>query len=617
MSRDSHRKGPNYIHPVKASAVGSRNSSHRSGRNEYAESKVIIDDEIDKVLNHVEAKLPPEVLEKLHVGGTVKEILHNYYNQGFQNMYNRYLVTVEDEMSKKFRDMVDKEESKNLSGYASREVTEMLDQMGGVENFNNEELETSIVDIYHHLQSHVDKASFDLDRRTAAILKEKADIGALVDGNQSFSLVKCLIADNQVKPETVSDLILAINVLEAEMLNPVFHFNIGAEHVIKEVISDHILNRIDEEVDRLAKESGEEELGDKERLFKKINLVGDHIDEDDGAEDARQYDFVAKEILEVISGAGDELEADALGVNANIQRIVDKEALRTKGFHASVNALTHILDSSKLGYQHIENFKNVRKVVIREYEETASVDLPDERYSVTLSYNDNEQLREMRAAYCQQMEEFEAEIDKLWAVFDKVFETEKDDREMLDYMDVAESVLSEEDTGKKGKKGQEPEESDEKEDVWNEISFLALGKDDQVRANETFTQKRKYLKKKLGLVAEKIQRLYKMDNPAERVVLDRRVEFLKDRFEQFTRQYNPFHVKPGILVELQISTIKRQEETLKSMSYVMQDFLNEVSKGFSDPGIEAFKTRKQAEAVDNSHVFSSPPEATAVEETAE
>ena len=128
MARGSIPKGPNVIHPEKPSAVGSRNSVHRHGRNEYEEAQAIIDEEVDKVLNHVAAKLPPEVLEKLHVGGNVKEILHNYYNQSFQNMFNRYVITVEDEMSKRFRNLVDEEESRNLNNYSPRDTGRLLEQ---------------------------------------------------------------------------------------------------------------------------------------------------------------------------------------------------------------------------------------------------------------------------------------------------------------------------------------------------------------------------------------------------------------------------------------------------------------------------------------------------------
>ena len=151
MARDLVVKGPRYVHPEKPGAVGSRNSLNRNNRDEYAESKIIIDEEVDKILNHIHAKLPPEVLEKLDVMGSIKSKLHNYFNQEFQNMLNRYIVTMEDEMAKKVRDLVDKEEFRILNRYTPREVSELIDKIGGIEKFNTGEIERSIVNMYGHL----------------------------------------------------------------------------------------------------------------------------------------------------------------------------------------------------------------------------------------------------------------------------------------------------------------------------------------------------------------------------------------------------------------------------------------------------------------------------------
>ena len=70
MSVD-YLQGPKMVHPEEPSAVGSRNSMNRDGRDEYAESRQIIDEEVDKILNHIESKLPPEVLQELRDLGYV------------------------------------------------------------------------------------------------------------------------------------------------------------------------------------------------------------------------------------------------------------------------------------------------------------------------------------------------------------------------------------------------------------------------------------------------------------------------------------------------------------------------------------------------------------------
>ena len=91
-------KSPNVFHPEKLSAVGSRNSLAQEFRDQQAEVDLLMSEEVDKVMNHITSKLPKEVTEKLDVMGGLKEKLYNYFNQNYQNMFNRYIVTSEDEM---------------------------------------------------------------------------------------------------------------------------------------------------------------------------------------------------------------------------------------------------------------------------------------------------------------------------------------------------------------------------------------------------------------------------------------------------------------------------------------------------------------------------------------
>jgi len=200
MARETIVKSPNFVHPEKPSAVGSRNSLHRQNRDEYEEAKGIIDEEVDKILNHIHAKLPPEVLEKLDVMGSVKSKLHNYFNQDFQNMLNRYLVTMEDEMNKKVRDLVDKEEKRTLNKYTPREITEILERVGDSETFNTEDIEKSVINMYSHLQGHIERGVSDLETNTNSLLREKTDVGVFIRGENSYAIEKCTFKDNSRRP---------------------------------------------------------------------------------------------------------------------------------------------------------------------------------------------------------------------------------------------------------------------------------------------------------------------------------------------------------------------------------------------------------------------------------
>jgi len=426
MARGSFEKGPDVIHPEHAGAVGSRNSIFRDGRNEYAEARVIIDEEVDKVLNHITTKLPPEVLEKLHVGGTVKEILHNYYNQGLQNMFNRYLVSVEDEMGKKFRDLVDSDEYRNLNEYAPKDISTLLEELGSSAKFNNAGIERSLVNVYESLQHHLTTGVYDLENKTQKILNGKLDIGALLDGNFANLVLKSNFRDNTFKPETVNDINLTLNIAESELVHPIYHYQVASEVIIRNVLSDHILEIIEkvaEDINREVMQQKKGSLNKSEKIFEKIRQLETYVGFGGQNPDSPQFSYIAKKFLDAIKGVEAEIDFvdfDPLNIRENVQRIIDDENIRNRGYNIAVSALIGILDSSHLGYQHIENFKNCRKIIIREYASMNPVELPDEHYVISLFYQDDLQLREERVAYCQQMDEFDDQMSKLTSVFAKL-----------------------------------------------------------------------------------------------------------------------------------------------------------------------------------------------------
>ena len=101
--------------------------------------------------------------------GNIKSNLHSYFNQSFQNMLNRYLTTVEDEMGKKVRDLLDKDEHANLNRYTPREIASLLNSIGGSELFNTGEVEKSTVNIMGHLQGHVHRGTAEFEAATIGI----------------------------------------------------------------------------------------------------------------------------------------------------------------------------------------------------------------------------------------------------------------------------------------------------------------------------------------------------------------------------------------------------------------------------------------------------------------
>ena len=244
-------QSPNVFHPEKPSAVGSRNSLAQDYRDQQKEVNQLIEEETNKVLHHLTTKLPKEVLERLDVMGGVKEKLYNYFNQNYQNMFNRYMVTAEDEMLKKVRGFIDREEMKVLDRYTPKEIATLLDAVGGADKFNTGEIEKSIVNMYGHLQGHVQRGVNDLETLTNSLLRQKTDVGAFVRGENAYSIVKCAFKDNLYKPKTVTDVKLSVNILDTELISPIFQYQSTVEYLIKDLLSNHYMDVIDKEIEKI------------------------------------------------------------------------------------------------------------------------------------------------------------------------------------------------------------------------------------------------------------------------------------------------------------------------------------------------------------------------------
>ncbi len=600
-------KSPNVFHPTKPSAVGSRNSLAQEGRSQKDEYKQLIEEETESVLNDISVKLPNEVLEQLDVMGGIKEKLYNYFNQNFQNMFNRYITTSEDEMVKKVRNYVDREENKVLARYTPKEITDILDEIGGADKFNTGEIEKSIVNMYGHLQGHLQRGLNDLENDTNSLLRQKTDVGAFIRGENAYSIVKCAFKDNTNKPKTVTDVKLSVNILDSELISPIFQYQATVEYLIKDQISRTITNLIDREIERFQDElvdEGKEELSDSEIIFEKIKRVPNYTDDDTEDEGSNRYRFMAKNLIEKIEGLRAEIdpkEFDPLNIRENIKKIIDMENIRNRGFNTAINSLTSILDTSKMGYQYIENLKNARELVIREYEDTVTNRLPDERYQMRLKYYDAEQLIKEQQAYDQQMEAFKVEISHLYDVVEAVYQSGKSSMKVDDFDDLAKRV--------RGRVRRVREERNEPlyEDVqktWNEIVRIKAEETDVEKLNRTYLYEKNLLKKMLGRSQDRIQETFGFQNPKSRVVLDQRADFLEKQFEDYDYLINPYHIQPGLLLDVDITSIKRKKFTLNGMANVLNEFLHGISKGFQDAAFASFKRRRSTVREDLDQSFS-------------
>lgn len=609
-------KSPNIFHPEKPSAVGSRNSLAQELRNQQEEVDRLLSEEVDKVMNHLTSRLPREVLERLDVMGGIKEKLYNYFNQNYQNMFNRYLTTTEDEMVKKVRNFIDKEEAKTLARYTPKQVAELLDQVGGADKFNTGEIEKSIINMYGHLQGHIQRGVNDLENLTNALLRQKTDVGAFIRGEMAYSIVKCSFKDNIYKPKTVSDVKLSINILDSELISPIFHYQVTVEFLIKEILAKHIMDEIDKEIDKLKDDlldQGKDELSPGEIMFEKFKRVEKFTDDDRESPNSNRYKIVSKKLIDKIAGLRAEIdptEFDQLNIRENLKRIVDIENIRNRGFNTAINSITSILDTSKMGYQYIENLKNARELIIREYEDTDASHLPDERYMIRLRYYDNAQLIAERKAYSIQAKAFEIQVKQLWDVLEQVYRDSKFFKRISDFDDLV-KIYQQKVQRANLENGETPEETKEYEEIkrqWDEITFVDAEDTPVEKFNRTYLPEKNKIKRRIILMKEKLQNMYGYRYPIERRVMEDRLNFLEKEFLKFEYMINPYHVQPGLLLDVDITSIKRKKATLDGMANVLNEFLHGVSKGFQDAAFASFSRRRSTVREDIAQSFASSSE---------
>ena len=601
-------KSPNVFHPEKPSAVGSRNSLAQEYRDQQAEVNQLLEEETNKVIHHLTARLPKDVLERLDVMGGLKEKLYNYFNQNYQNMFNRYMVTSEDEMVKKIRNFVDKEETKVLARYTPKEIADLLDAVGGADKFNTGEIEKSIVNMYGHLQGHVQRGVNELETHTNSILRQKTDTGAFVRGENAYSIVKCAFKDNLAKPKTVSDVKLSVNILDSELISPIFHYQVTVEYLIKDLLSKHIIDSIDHAVETVKDErvdQGLEELSDSEVIFNKVGQVQNFTDDDAENPKSKRYAVVAKLVMEKINNLRAEIDPetfDQMNLRENIKKIIDIENIRNRGFNTAINSITSILDTSKMGYQYIENLKNAREVMIREYEDTDVANLPDERYQIKMRYFDNAQLVEDRKAYDVQVKSFETEIQHLWDTLEVIYQDGKSSYKIQDYNDLAAKKKASIKKRVKDKTGEPMYEDIAK--VWDEISFVGVGETEVERSNRTYLFEKDRIRARIIYMRNKMKEMYDYLYPIERRVMEDRLAFLEREYYRFEYMINPYHLQPGILLDVDITSIKRKKATLDAMANVLNEFLHGVSKGFQDAAFASFSRRRSTVREDINQSFS-------------
>jgi len=224
--------------------------------------------------------------------------------------------------------------------------------------------------------------------------------------------------------------------------------------------------------------------------------------------------------------------------------------------------------------------------------------LPDERYAIRLAYYDQNQLREEKREFDRQMEGFTKEILRAWDVVHAHYESKKRFRSLKDFDDLCSRLMS-----KEWRRGKKEEEADPNSVLWNELGELYNEGSFVEKNNRTYEDRILNLKGKLKYLREILQNMHGYQNPIERVILDERLSFLDRKFNEFTYKINPHHIQPGLILDVDVTTIKRKQYMLKGMANVLNEFLYGISKGFADAAFAQFKRRRSTVRSDISQSF--------------
>ena len=116
--------------------------------------------------------------------------------------------------------------------------------------------------------------------------------------------------------------------------------------------------------------------------------------------------------------------------------------------------------------------------------------------------------------------------------------------------------------------------------------------------NQTYEQMINEFKERFILIRRRIEDIFENRFPDHRVIVEQRLNFLESQFMDFTSQVNPYHVQPGLVLEITLTSIKRLRITIKGMANVLNEFLMSVSKGFTDVTVSEHARRRSTVRTD-------------------
>ena len=486
--------------------------------------------ETDRLMEHLAARLPKEAgVSALEAArDSLREKLYNCLDEIFQKVFSRYMETSD---GKTLLDSIERDRANIFSLHSPREIAKLLTAGDGSQRFNSGEIEKSLV-------SPTDIAN-ELEALADSILRQKTDVDVFLGEDNVCTVAFCAFRDNALKPKTVTDLKLCINIADSELIDPFFRYYAVVRYMIKDLISPHVIEAIDREIEAL-----DEDV--------KIPALADRIVERAGKTDTAAFEM--------------------LNIRHSIRKNADIESVCTQGFGKAASYLAAVLSASRLSYQFSQYVQNGHTATIREYEDSDESNLPDERYQIVLRFLDEGQHVEECRAYDLQFKDFEKEVQHLWDLIEVIYQDSKHVFKVNDYEDLARKNKSRIQHLIKDRNGESEYENIARD--WDDISTVRHGKE-AIRA-------------RLIRIRERITNMYEFLYPVERRVMEERLARLEKEYVRFDHMVNPYLLHSGLIIDVDITSIKQKKTTLNSVAAVLEEFLHNVSRGFQLAAIDTF-----------------------------
>ena len=483
----------------------------------------LIENELSEIFVFFQQKLPKDVVVKLKQNNEIRDMIFNYFARNC------------DELIRKSHSLP----SKSLD-----------------------------IGVERNVQSSISTGSLELEEtelknswQERKYSRESLNASFFTENIEHDSIVKCSIRDNTMKPRTVSDLNLAINLPASMFFTPIFLYQASVEYLLKNILTKYYINEMDEEIKTIdMKIKVDSKLNSQtkctsqyvENLMKKMKNLNEETIDYESPSFLSKYSIYFDVLLENITQLSSETTKN-MWVK-QIQNEVngrDTEGIRNETFNIIANNLSSIIDTSTLGYQYIENIKTERLLILREYEDEDDLSLPDERYQIQLTYYDHMKLAETRKIYRDKVFSCATKVDHLLSIIDSKL-----------YGDAYSIVIN----------SNEDLQASYKTYVQECVSSSLANEDSYIpcaykgaKEDKTFVNIKNDIRKNFNISQQRIEEIYGSKYSIDRRVLEDRLLSLKKELNDIDALVNPFYITPGFLLDVSATSIKRKHTTFVAL----------------------------------------------------